>query len=146
MVANNEKEKTFDLKIHEANKYQIKDDILYFSGYDWEMGLGENIVYNAKTKSPEYFTSKYEHNFNKHFLKAKDLGNNVVRFSNLAAENVPPVGSIYSDKGPHGKNRNIVGFRVYKSTEKFKLKNIHVYHSGSMTLLLKNRNDLDKQI
>ena len=134
VVANSENDKTFDLKIHEDNKYKIKDDILYFSGYDWEIGMGENIVYNAKTKSPEYFTSKYEHNFNKHFLKAKDLGNNIVRFSNLDAAKVPPVGSIYSDKGPHGKNRNIVGFRVYKS-KNLELNNINVYHSGAMALI-----------
>ena len=90
VVANNQKEKTFDLKIHEANKYQIKDDILYFSGYDWEMGLGENIVYNAKTKSPEYFTSKYEHNFNKHFLKAKRSWQQCGKIfkTSAAAENV----------------------------------------------------------
>ncbi|GGK33789.1 alpha-1,3-galactosidase A [Yeosuana aromativorans] len=134
VVANNQKEKTFDLKINKENKYKIKDDILYFSGYDWEIGMGENIVYNAITKSPEYFTSKYEHNFNKHFLKATDLGNNIVRFSNLDAAKVPPVGSIYSDKGPHGKNRNIVGFRVYKS-KNLVLNNINVYHSGAMALI-----------
>jgi hypothetical protein len=134
VVANNETEKTFDLKIHEDNKYKIKDDILYFSGYDWEIGLGENIVYNATTKSPEYFTSYYEHNFHENFLKAKALGDKVVRFSNLNAAKVPPVGSIYSDKGPHGENRNIVGFRVFKS-KNLELNNINVYHAGAMALI-----------
>jgi hypothetical protein len=134
VVANNEKEKTFDLKIHQDNKYKIKDDILYFSGYDWEIGLGENIVYNAITKSPEYFTSHYEHNFHKNFLKAQALEDRIVRFSNTNAAKVPPVGSIYSDKGPHGENRNIVGFRVYKS-KNLKLNNINVYHSGAMALI-----------
>ena len=134
VVANNEKEKTFDLNIHEDNKYKIKDDILYFSGYDWEIGLGENIVYNAATQSPEYYTSNYEHNFHKNVLKAQALGDNLVRFSNLNSKKVPPVGSIYSDKGPHGENRNIVGFRVYKS-KNLKLHNINVYHSGAMALI-----------
>lgn len=134
VVANNEKEKTFDLKIHKDNKYKIKDDILYFSGYDWEIGLGENIVYNATTKSPEYFTSNYEHNFHKNFLKAQALDDKIVRFSNLNAIKVPPVGSIYSDKGPHGENRKIVGFRVYKS-KNLQLNNINVYHSGAMALI-----------
>ncbi|MBN2595897.1 MAG: right-handed parallel beta-helix repeat-containing protein [Marinifilaceae bacterium] len=134
VIDNDETKKTFDLKIDKNNTYKIKDDILYFSGYDWEMGLGENIVYNATTKSPEYFTSKYEHNFRENFLKAEALGDNVVRFSNLNAEKVPPVGSIYSDKGPHGENRNIVGFRVYKS-KNLELNNINVYHSGAMALI-----------
>ncbi len=134
VIDNDETKKTFDLKIDKNNTYKIKDDILYFSGYDWEMGLGENIVYNATTKSPEYFTSKYEHNFRENFLKAEALGDNVVRFSNLNAEKVPPVGSIYSDKGPHGENRNIVGFRVYKS-KNLELSNINVYHSGAMALI-----------
>ena len=134
VVANNQEEKTFDLKIHEDNKYKIKDDMLYFSGYDWEIGLGENIVYNATTKSPEYFTSHYEHNFHKNFLKAQSLDDKIVRFSNLNAAKVPPVGSIYSDKGPHGENRNIVGFRVYKS-KNLELNNINVYHAGAMALI-----------
>jgi hypothetical protein len=134
VVANNEKEKTFDLKVHEDNKYRIKDDMLYFSGYDWEIGLGENIVYNATTKSPEYFTSHYEHNFHKNFLKAQPLDDRIVRFSNLNAVKVPPVGTIYSDKGPHGENRNIVGFRVYKS-KNLELNNINVYHAGAMALI-----------
>ena len=134
VVANNEKDKTFDLKIHEDNKYKIKDDILYFSGYDWEIGLGENIVYNASTKSPEYFTSHYEHNWHENFLKAQQLDDKIVRFSNLNAVKVPPVGSIYSDKGPHGENRNIVGFRVYKS-KNLELNNINVYHAGAMALI-----------
>jgi hypothetical protein len=134
VVANNEKEKTFDLRVHEDNNFKIKDDILYFKGYDWEIGLGENIVYNPTTKSPAYYTAKYEHNFNGHFLKATALNENTVRFSNVHAAEVPPVGSIYSDKGPHGKNRNIVGFRVYKS-KNITLKNINVYHSGAMALI-----------
>ena len=134
VVANNQEEKTFDLRVHEANKYRIKDDILYFSGYDWEIGLGENIVYNAATKSPEYYTSHYEHNFHKNFLKAQSLDDKIVRFSNLNAAKVPPVGSIYSDKGPHGENRNIVGFRVYKS-KNLELNNINVYHAGAMALI-----------
>lgn len=134
VVANNQEEKTFDLKIHEDNKYRIKDDILYFSGYDWEIGLGENIVYNATTKSPEYYTSHYEHDFHKNFLKAQSLDDRIVRFSNLNAVKVPPVGSIYSDKGPHGENRNIVGFRVYKS-KNLELNNINVYHAGAMALI-----------
>jgi len=134
VVANNQEKKSFDLKVDKNNKYKIKDDILYFSGYDWEIGLGENIVYNSKTKSPEYFTSNYEHNFHKNFLKAESLDDNIVRFSNLNAAKVPPIGSTYSDKGPHGENRNIVGFRVYKS-KNLKLNNINVYHSGAMALI-----------
>lgn len=134
VVANNKKEKTFDLKVHEDNKFRIKEDILYFSGYDWEIGLGENIVYSATTKSPEYFTSNYEHNYYNNVLKAKAINETTVRFSNLNALKVPPVGSIYSDKGPHGKNRNIVGFRIYKS-KNLELNNINVFHSGSMALI-----------
>lgn len=134
VVSNNEEDKTFDLKVHEDNKYVIKDDILYFSGYDWKIGLGENIVYNAQTKSPEYFTSKYEHHFHKNILKAKQIDTDIVRFSNLNATNVPPIGSIYSDKGPHGQNRNIVGFRIYKS-KNISINNVNVFHAGAMALI-----------
>ncbi len=134
VVNNNEKDKTFDLKVHSENSFRIKDDILYFKGYDWEMGLGENIVYNSKTKSPEYFTAKYEHDWHGHFLKAKALDSSVVRFSNIHSAKVPPVGSIYVDKGPHGSNRNYPGFRINKS-KNVALRNINVYHSGAMALI-----------
>lgn len=134
VVANDEKNKTFDLHVDPNNKFEIKDDLLFFHGYDWKIGLGENIVYNPKTKSPAYYTAKYEHNFNGHFLKATAINENTIRLSNIHAENVPPVGSIYSDKGPHGENRNIVGFRVYKS-KNIKLYNINLYHTGAMALI-----------
>jgi hypothetical protein len=134
VIANNEAEMTFDLRVHEANKFRIKDDILFFSGYDWKLGLGENIVYDPKTKSPAYFTAKYEHDFNGHFMKAEALDENTIRVSNVHAAKVPPVGSIYNDKGPHGQNRNIVGFRIYKSKD-ITLTDINVYHSGAMALI-----------
>ena len=134
VIANNEVEKTFDLRVHDANKYRIKDDILFFSGYDWKLGLGENIVYDPETRSPAYFTAKYEHDFNGHFMKAEALDESTIRISNLHAAKVPPVGSIYNDKGPHGQNRNIVGFRIYKSKD-ITLTDINVYHSGAMALI-----------
>jgi hypothetical protein len=134
VVGNNQKENTFDLKVSKENEYKIVDDELLFTGYDWELGLGENIVFNPKTKRPNYFTSKYEHHYHNGHLKAQEIEPGVVRFSNLSAKEVPPVGSIWVDKGPHGQNRLVPGFRIYNS-KNIGINNVNVYAAGAMALI-----------
>jgi len=134
VVKNNQEERSFDLKVSNENDYEIVNDELYFKGYDWKLGLGENIVFNPGTKRPYYYTAKYEHNYHESPLKASEVEPGLVRFSDIHAQDIPPVGSIWVDKGPHGKNRLVPGFRLYNS-ENLILRDINVYSAGAMALI-----------
>lgn len=134
VIDNDSEQKTFTLKVNLENQYEIIDDELFFKGYDWKLKLGENIVYNKDQKRPYYYTSKYEHNWHEYPLKAKELSPGVVRFSNFSGNEMPPVGSIWVDKGPHGQNRRYPGFSI-KDSKNIVLENINVYASGAMALI-----------
>lgn len=141
VVANNPKDKTFDVKIHPDNKYEIRGSRFLFKGYDWESDLGENIVFDPKTNCPVYFTANYEHYDKKNLLSAKELSPGIVRFSDIVAKDVPPVGSIYTDKGPHGKNREVPGF-VIQNSSNINLSDINVYRTGAMALIAEKSKDI----
>lgn len=134
VVANNLSDRTFDVKVHPDNPYMIEGDRFLYKGYDWKSDLGENIVFDPKTHSPIYFTANYEHNYMKNRLSAQEISNGIVRFSGIQAKDLPPVGSIYTDKGPHGKNREIPGF-IVQNSEDIHLSDINVYKTGAMALI-----------
>ena len=138
VVDNNSTAKSFDVKIPIGIKYKISDNKLQYSGYDWSIGLGENIVYNVESKRPYYYTSKYENDWRKSTLSAEDLGSRVVRLKGTTAE-VPPIGSLYVDKGPHGQNRLYPAIFVDQS-QNVNLTSINIYHSGAMALIAQKTN------
>jgi len=134
VVANDSLDKTFTLKVSEENEYEIVDGELLFKGYDWKIKLGENIVYDPSLSRPYYYTSKYEHNWHDFPLMARELSPGVVEFSNFQGLEVPPVGSVWVDKGPHGQNRRYPGFSIQDCRDVV-LENINVYASGAMALI-----------
>lgn len=134
VVATDTLQKTFNLKVSEETPYEIHEDELYFKGYDWKLKLGENIVYNKEQKRPYYYTSKYEHNWHNYPLKAKEISPGIVQFSNFKGSELPPIGSVWVDKGPHGQNRRYPGFSIQASKD-IVLENINVYSSGAMALI-----------
>ena len=140
VVNNNSNDKSFDVKISSETKYKVTNNELFYSGYDWSIGLGENIIYNLQTKRPYYYTSKYEHNWKNQTLHAQDLGNRVVRLTGSTAE-LPPVGSLYVDKGPHGQNRLYPAIFINQS-KNINLSTIDIYHSGAMALIAQKTNSI----
>lgn len=140
VVNNNTKDNSFDVKVPKDEKYHITNNQLLFRGYDWSIGLGENIVYNVESKRPYYYTSKYEHDWRKKTLTAIDLGNRVIRLKGTTAA-VPPVGSLYIDKGPHGQNRLFPAIFI-NDCENFNLASINIYHSGAMALIAQKTNTI----
>lgn len=140
VVSNNETEKTFDIKIANNVKYKVANNEFNFSGYDWTSGLGENIIFDLKTNRPYYFTQKYEHGWKKRTLKAQELGNRIVRFSGSTAE-IPPIGSLFVDKGPHGKNRLFPAIYINQS-ESICISKIDIYHAGAMAVIAQKTNSV----
>ena len=95
---------TFTLKIDPANKYRIMDERFYFLGYGWESRLGENVVFDPETKSPYYNAARYQH-WPVHQFSAREVGEGLVEFGNVYAAELPPVGSVWVDKGVHPQDR-----------------------------------------
>lgn len=133
VIANNPNKKSFTLRLLPDQKYTITDNEFHFCGYNWESALGENIVFNKNTRSPYYCTSAYEH-WTKHKFHAVELEPGVVEFSNLFSREVPPVGSIWVDKGRHSLNRYCPALALTDS-KGIDIRNVHVYHSGAMALI-----------
>ncbi len=132
IVGRNEANNSFTLKINENNEYEIKQNEIFFKGYDWKLPLGENIIYNKEKLRPYYRTSDYLQ-WNK--LKAKEISKGIVEFSGFNPnKKLPPLGSIYVDKGPHGQNRRYPAFHVTESSN-ITLNDINVYASGAMSLI-----------
>ncbi|MBK8704299.1 MAG: hypothetical protein IPN33_12225 [Saprospiraceae bacterium] len=98
-------------------------------------------MYNKALKRPYYYTAKYEHNWQDHPLKAKEVSPGVVQFSNFYGAEVPPVGSVWVDKGPHGQNRRYPGFSIQDS-KNVVLEHINVYASGAMALIAEKSEDI----
>ncbi|MBX2953176.1 MAG: right-handed parallel beta-helix repeat-containing protein [Leadbetterella sp.] len=143
VMANNPAEKSIDLRISDKFKYHIRGSRFFFGGYNWERSLGENIVFDKKTRAPYYNTNKYNHSNRQSELQVTDLGNRMVRLSGFRNE-VPPVGSIYTDKGLHGENRLYPAIIIHNSA-RIRLEHIQIFMAGAMALIGENSADISMQ-
>lgn len=140
VVESSDEDKSFVLKINEECLYQVKDGQLYLQGYDWELPLGENIIFDAETESPYHNAFFYEA-WNGNGLKAEECGDRLVKLTGFTARLMPPVGTIYVDKGPHGQNRRYPGFVIHGSKD-VSLTDVVVNRSGAMALIAERSENL----
>lgn len=136
VVANDLEKKTFDIRVSNDIQYKIKNDRLYLGGYDWELPTGENIVFNPMTAAPYYLTYTYHHDYRRSDLLAESVGDSLIRLQGNMEE-VPPVGSIYTDKGPHGRNRIFPGIILHSSSD-ISIAKTNIYMAGAMALIAEN--------
>ncbi|MEQ8240305.1 MAG: hypothetical protein RIA69_13895 [Cyclobacteriaceae bacterium] len=141
VIESSQENGTFTLKVEEQNEYEIRKGRLFFKGYDWELPLGENIVYSKETLRPYYFTSHYEHPWLAQELTAEELSEGIVKFGNVKAKKVPPVGSIWVDKGPHGENRRYPAIFINDS-KNIRIERVNVYASGAMALIAEKSSNI----
>ncbi len=134
VIANDPARRSFVVKVFADNKYRIDGDRLLFGGYDWEYPMGESIVFDPATRRPWYDTSAYEHGYWSGEMGARELEEGVVEFTRLSARDVPPVGSIWDDKGPMKLNRSYPGIAILSSKD-VSVEDVHVYRSGAMALM-----------
>lgn len=90
--------------------------------------------------SPYYQAEQYEHD-QKKTLQAEWIGDSLVRLSGYSSRELPPVGSVYTDKGPHSTNRRYPGFSFYKSAG-VEVRNVTLHDSGGMALIAENCRDV----
>lgn len=140
VLSNNPEDLSFVLKPNPLCKYEIRDGRLYLQGYDWELPLGENIVFDPSTASPLYSAEKYEANLSEGIAAERtDDGN--VRLIGFKSALLPPPGSVYVDKGPHGQNRRYPAF-ILKECNKVAFSGVSIHNSGAMSLIAENSSDI----
>ncbi|MGM9748957.1 MAG: hypothetical protein ACI3ZN_09145, partial [Candidatus Cryptobacteroides sp.] len=140
VIGNDQDKASFTMRINEDNLYEVRDSMLFIKGFDWELPLGENIVFDPKSGSPYRNCEKYE-GWIGDSVRAEDLGNRIVRISGFRSQQMPPVGSIYIDKGPHGRNRTCPGFTIQASSS-ISIEGVTVHESGAMALIAENSSDI----
>lgn len=126
--------RSFTVKVFPDTKYRIEGDRLFFGGYDWEYPMGESILFDPKTHRPFFDTCAYDHGYWSGEMGARDLGDGVVEFTRLSARDVPPVGSVWDDKGPTGLNRLYPAIAVLSSKD-VSITDVHVYRSCGMGVI-----------
>lgn len=126
--------RSFTVKVFPDTKYRIEGDRLLFGGYDWEYPMGESILFDPKTHRPFFDTCAYDHGYWSGEMGARDLGDGVVEFTRLSARDVPPVGSVWDDKGPTGLNRLYPAIAVLSSKD-VSITDVHVYRSCGMGVI-----------
>lgn len=134
VVSNDPVKHTFILEIFPDNKYRIENGRLLFGGYDWEYPMAENIVFDPKTRRPYFNTSLYEHGYWAGEMHAREIKKGFVEFSSVNSKEVPPIGSIWDDKGPMDVNRSYPGIAVLCS-KNIDIENVHISKSGAMALI-----------
>lgn len=137
IIARDVDKRTIDIEVRNNVKCDIIDGRLYFSGYDWTQSLGQNIVFDPEKKAPIYKSEKYLHMHWVNTLTAECIGENKYRLGDFYSEELPPVGAVFTDKGPEKKNRLYPGIIVQKSSA-VELSDMNVFSSGAMALICEN--------
>ena len=126
--------RSFTVKVFPDTKYRIEGDRLFFGGYDWEYPMGESILFDPKTHRPFFDTCAYDPGYWSGEMGAREIGEGIIEFIRLSARDVPPVGSVWDDKGPTGLNRRFPAMAVL-SSKNINIENVHIYRSGGMGLI-----------
>lgn len=126
--------RSFTVKVFPDTKYRIEGDRLFFGGYDWEYPMGESILFDPKTHRPFFDTCAYDHGYWSGEMGAREIGEGIIEFTRLSARDVPPVGSVWDDKGPTGLNRRFPAMAVL-SSKNINIEDVHIYRSGGMGLI-----------
>ena len=171
IVANDEKNKTFDMQISEEYPYDIRNGQIYFIKEYYEHTIGQSILYDPERKAIAFDTESYTNittktkstsTFNLDKIQYKyEYDKRDVGFKNIGTEyrimveelkpglvrvhghkkKMPQVGMILTMKGEQGLNRVSPAFRV-THTNGFNAKDINVHHAGGMGIIAENSSDL----
>lgn len=171
IVANDQKNETFDMQISDEYPYEIRNGQLYFVKEYYEHNMGQTILYDpersaiafntetytsitTKGKSGvanniENITYKYIHD--QRAPEYKNIGSESrIRVEQLKSglvrvhghkKKMPPVGMVLVMKGEQGFNRVSPAFKV-SHTNGFNGTNINIHHAGGMGIIAENSSDL----
>ncbi len=171
IVAHDDENKTFDMKISDEYPYEIRNGQIHFIKPYYEHSLGQSILYDPNREAIAFNTEaytgitvkkrtttrnglksiKYKYINDERAPEYKDIGlEDRVRVEQLKPglvrihnhkKKLPPVGMILTMKGEQGVNRVSPAFRV-THTNGFKGTNVNVHHAGGMGIIAENSADL----
>ncbi len=134
VIAQNEHDRSIDLKVSDHCDYSIRQGRAFLKGYDWEAEFGVNIIFDPVRKAPYYNTVKYTHNFRKKYFVAEELRKGVVRLKGWNGAELPPIGSIFANHGQPQSCRPYPTFSI-QSSKNITLEDTNVYMTAAMALI-----------
>ena len=168
IVANDTKNHTFDIEIPQGEKYEIRNNVLYFVQADYDFTIGQSILYDpiresvaynteaytaiagfGRVKNPVTFDFKYAQDRNDTYQKirgreyrqkAKEIAPGIIRIYNHKKA-LPPVGMVLSCKGEQGVNRLAPAVKI-THTRNFTAENVTVFHASGMGFLGENSENI----
>jgi len=171
IVANDAKNKTFDMKISDEYPYEIRNGQLSFIKEYYEHSVGQTILYDPERKAIAFDTESYTNlttsqkaSVSRNIDKIKykyEVDPRAVEFKKLGKEDklqitelepglvrvsnhskgLPPVNTVLTFKGDQGFNRVAPAFRLTQ-VYGFNALNVNVHHAGGMGLIAENSADL----
>ena len=171
VVAIDEDNYTFDLKISDEYPYEIRNGQIVFIKEYYEHTMGQTILYDPERKAIMFDTESYT---NITSGQKVPVQNNIVKINykykvdprskfqkQIGMENaltaqqlrpgivrfyghkkkLPPIGMILTMKGDQSVNRLAPAFRI-TATNGFNANNVNVHHAGGMGLIAENSSDL----
>ena len=139
VIASDQEKRQVTVKVHPDCRYEVKGGQVYFGGYGWSSGLGVNILFDKASRRPYFHTDRYYHHTWKHPMTAQVIGKDTLVLSDLNSTELPPVGSIITDKGY--LNRLVPGIAI-RDSRQIAISDVNVYHSGAMALIAEYSEDL----
>lgn len=171
IVANDLKNKTFDLQISDKYPYEIRNGQLYFIKEYYEHNLGQAILYDKERKAISFDTESYTpltcyknlpSRKNKKVIDYKykidriaPIQNKIAREFRLRVvelkpglvrvfnhgKKMPGIGNILACKGEQHDNRLAPAIRI-TNTNGFNALNVNIHHAGGMGVIAENSADL----
>lgn len=134
VISNDATQRSFVVRVLPGHKYRIDSGRLFFGGYDWEYPMGEGVVFDPSTRRPYYEADAYYHGYWAGEMGAREISEGIIEFTRMNAREVPPVGSIFDDKGPTHLNRSYPGLAIL-SSKNVTVQDVHIFNSGAMALI-----------
>ena len=132
VINSNKSNNEVDIYIPSEFKFEYYNDYLYPIGEGWkEWELGENIVFDSKTRAVSYRTDRFYLGDN---VKIKKLNDRTFRIKSNFSSEPPHKGLIMTFKGHFGSNRHSPAFHI-KDSKNATLNNINIYHAGGMGVI-----------
>jgi len=140
IVERNEKDKSFIVEVDpQLYPYKVKEGRVLFERFGQWDPIGSNIVFDPKTRSPIFNTSRYL--IDGLSTKVTKLNEQRLKFENIGKGTPPPIGSVLIVYGVHPTSRLVPGIHITNSSD-IHIENVTVLDAGGMALIVERTNNI----